>query len=89
MLLLNDTWSGDQISKSELKSAYRQREFSYMLAENDFAFIDSLEQSAGHWKNILLKSDKRNYLKEMDNPQDGWISLQIAENLVNGRLKIR
>ena len=72
----NDTWSGDQISKSELKSAYRQREFSYKLAENDFAFIDSLEQSAGHWKNILLKSDKRNYLKEMDNPEeDGLISL--------------
>ena len=77
----NDTWSGDQISKSELKSAYRQREFSYKLAENDFAFIDSLEQSAGHWKNILLKSDKRNYLKEMDNPEeDGLISLPDSRN---------
>ncbi|MGB2312318.1 MAG: glycoside hydrolase family 20 zincin-like fold domain-containing protein [Flavobacteriaceae bacterium] len=72
----NDTWSGDQLNKSELKSAYRQREFSFLLAENDFAFIDSLEQSVGQWKNILLKGNKRNYLKEMENPEeDGLISL--------------
>jgi hypothetical protein len=72
----NDTWSGDQLSKNELKKAYRQREFSFLLAENGFAFIDSLEQSVGQWNNILLQGDKRRNLKEMDKPEeDGLISL--------------
>lgn len=77
----NDTWSGDQLSKSELKSAFRHREYSSVLAEKDFAFIDSLEQSVGQWKNILLKGNKRNYLKEMDNPEEeGLISLPESRN---------
>jgi hypothetical protein len=72
----NDTWSGDQLSKSELKSAYRHREFSFVLAENNFAFIDSLEQPVGQWKNILLKGNKRNYLMEMEKAEeDGLIPL--------------
>jgi hypothetical protein len=66
----NDTWSGDQLSKSELKSAYRHREFSFVLAENNFAFIDSLEQPVGQWKNILLKGNKRNYLMEMEKAEE-------------------
>lgn len=61
----NDTWSGDQLSKNELKKAYRHREFSYLVAEDSFAFIDSLEQPVGQWKNLLLKGNKRNYLMEM------------------------
>lgn len=77
----NDTWSGDRLSISELKSAYRHREFSFVLAENDFAFIDSLEQPVGQWKNILLKGNKRNYLKEMDLPEEqGLISLPDIRN---------
>ena len=77
----NYTWSGDQLSKKELKSAYRQREFSFVLAEDDFAFIDSLEQSVGQWKNILLKGNKRNYLKEMEQPEEqGLISLPDSRN---------
>ena len=51
------------------------------MAENDFAFIDSLEQSVGQWKNILLQGNKRNYLKEMENPEeDGLISLPDSRN---------
>ena len=72
----NDTWSGDQLSKNELKKAYRQREFSYLVAEDSFAFIDSLEQPVGQWKNLLLKGNKRNYLMEMGKDSDeGLISL--------------
>lgn len=72
----NDTWSGDQLSKSELKEAYRQREFSHSLSDEAFAFIDSLEQPVGQWKNILLKGNKRNYLMEMGKPEEeGLISL--------------
>jgi hypothetical protein len=72
----NDTWSGDRLSISELKSAYRHREFSFVLAENNFAFIDSLEQPVGQWKNILLKGNKRNYLMEMEKAEeDGLIPL--------------
>ena len=61
----NDTWSGDQLSKNDLKKAYRQREFSHSVSDDAYAFIDSLEQPVGQWKNILLKGNKRNYLKEM------------------------
>ena len=72
----NDTWSGNQLSKSELKRAYRHREFSYLLSTDDFAFIDSLEKPVGQWKNILLKGNKRNYQKEMDQvEEDALISL--------------
>ncbi len=77
----NDTWSGDKLSKKEFKSTYRHREYSYVLAEDDFAFIDSLEQPVGQWKNILLKGDKRNYLKEMEQPEEqGLISLPDSRN---------
>lgn len=72
----NDTWSGDQLSKNKLKKAYRQREFSYLVAEDSFAFIDSLEQPVGQWKNLLLKGNKRNYLMEMGKEsQEGLIGL--------------
>ncbi len=77
----NDTWSGDQLSKSELKSAFRQREYSFALADKDFAFIDSLEESVSQWKNILLQGNKRNYLKEMENPEEnGLIELPDGRN---------
>ena len=76
----NDTWSGDQLSKSELKRAYRHREFSYLLSTDDFAFIDSLEQPVGQWKNILLKGNKRNYQKKMDQAkEDALISLPKSD----------
>ena len=72
----NDTWSGDQLSKNELKKAYRQREFSYLVADESFAFIDSLEGPVGDWKNILLKGNKRNYLMQMEQPEEeGLINL--------------
>ncbi|MEK9603061.1 MAG: glycoside hydrolase family 20 zincin-like fold domain-containing protein [Flavobacteriaceae bacterium] len=72
----NDTWSGDQLSISELKKAYRQREFSQRVSDDQFAFIDSLEQPVSQWKNILLKGNKRNYLMEMEKPEEeGLIGL--------------
>jgi len=77
----NDTWSGDQLSKKDFKSAFRHREYSFVLAKDDFAFIDSLEVPVGQWKNILLKDNKRNYLKEMEQPEDqGLISLPDSRN---------
>ena len=83
----NYTWSGDQLSKSELKRAYRHREFSYLLSTDDFAFIDSLEQPVGQWKNILLKGNKRNYQKKMDQAEeDALISLPKSD--VSGQWSI-
>ena len=77
----NDTWSGDHLSKSELKKAYRQREFSHLVAEDSFAFIDSLEKPVGEWKNILLNGNKRNYLMEMEKrEEDGLIALPDSRN---------
>lgn len=70
------TWSGEKRNKNELKSAYRQREFSSALSDDKYAFIDQLEEPVAFWKNDLLKGNKRNYLKKMDNPiQKGVIDL--------------
>jgi len=77
----NDTWSGDRLSIDELKNAHRHREFSHRLAGEDFAFIDDLEKPVAQWKNLLLKGNKRNYLMEMENPEEeGLISLPDPQN---------
>ena len=65
------TWAGDARSKSELKSAYRQRAFGLAAADSTMAFIDSLEGPVASWKNALLKDGKsRNNLRLFDNPLD-------------------
>ena len=83
----NDTWSGNQLSKSELKRAYRHREFSYLLSTDDFAFIDSLEKPVGQWKNILLKGNKRNYQKEMDQVEENAL-ISLPKNDAPGQWSI-
>ena len=60
------SWSGEKRDKEDIKSAYRQREFSNSLADAQFAFIDQLEEPVAFWKNALLKGNKRNYLKKQD-----------------------
>jgi len=75
------TWAGDIRSKDDIKSAYRQREFSYTLAGNDKAFIDELEGPVGFWKNALLKGNKRNYIVKSKNPlEEAVIDLPDPEN---------
>lgn len=70
------TWAGNKRNKEELKSAYRQREFSIDLASAESAFIDQLEGPVAFWKNALLKGNKRNYLKSTANPlEEGVIDL--------------
>jgi len=61
------TWSGEKRTKDNLKSAYRQREFSHAVASAEFAFIDSLEKPVAFWKNALLKGNRRNYLMRNEN----------------------
>lgn len=75
------TWSGEKRSKTELKSAYRHREFSNALSDTSFAFIDKLEQPVAFWKNALLKGNKRNYLKRSENPiEDAVIDFPTKNN---------
>lgn len=62
------TWSGIKRNKKDVKTAYRQREFSHELADASFAFIDELEKPVAFWKNALLQGNKRNYLATMRNP---------------------
>ena len=70
------TWSGEKRTKNEIKSAYRQREFSNTLANSEFAFIDQLEKPVAFWKNALLQGNKRNHLHKMDQPlKKGIIAL--------------
>ena len=64
------TWSGEKRTKKEVKSAYRQREFSNTLADPKYAFIDQLEEPVAFWKNALLKGNKRNRLQKLNNPMD-------------------
>jgi len=62
------SWSGEKRSKEALKSAYRQREFSYAVTGTEYAFIDQLEEPVAFWKNALLQGNKRNYLHSMEDP---------------------
>ena len=76
-----NTWSGDKISKSELKQNYRRRQFSIKAANEEYAFIDQLELPVASWKNILLKGNKRNFLARMENPlMNGLIDLPDIDN---------
>jgi len=75
------TWSGDKRSKEDIKSAYRQREFSYSLSSPQYAFIDDLEIPVGFWKNALLLGNKRTHLKKMKNPiEEALITLPDKNN---------
>ncbi len=75
------TWAGDKRSKKEIKTAYRQREFSKIAADSSYAFIDELEKPVAFWKNALLKGNKRNYLATMENPmEEGVIDLPDPNN---------
>ena len=62
------TWTGEKRSREEVKSAYRQREFSHAVADQAYAFIDDLEQPVMFWKNGLLKGNLRNYLTRQNDP---------------------
>jgi len=64
------TWTGEKRTKKDIKSAYRQREFSNTLASTEYAFIDQLEKPVAFWKNALLKGNNRNYLQKLNNPID-------------------
>jgi hypothetical protein len=75
-------WTGDRRSKEEIKSAFRQREYGYTMADNDKAFITELESPVAFWKNALLKGNQRNYLKKMENPlEKGVIDFPDKENI--------
>ncbi|OIQ39123.1 MAG: glycoside hydrolase family 20 [Bacteroidetes bacterium MedPE-SWsnd-G1] len=67
------TWSGNKRSKSELKSAFRHRQFSFETSSDEFSFIDDLEKPVGTWKNILLNGNKRNYLKGNENAIEKFV----------------
>lgn len=75
------TWTGLKRTKEEVKSAYRQREFSNTLAAEEFAFIDELEIPVAFWKNALLKGNRRNHLQKMkDTAYQALIELPNAAN---------
>ena len=82
------TWSGEKRSKKEIKSAYRQREFSSNLAASDYAFIDQMEKPAAFFKNALLKGNKRNYLKKHSNPI-GELVIDLPDKNKKGEWKMR
>ena len=64
------TWTGEKRTKNDIKSAYRQREFSNSVAGSEYAFIDQLEKPVAFWNNALLKGNNRNKLHKLNNPVD-------------------
>jgi hexosaminidase len=95
------TWAGEKRSKENIKSAYRQLEFSNRVSGSEYAFIDQLEIPVAFWKNALLKENKRNHLIKMKNPineavidfpnknQKGEWNKQYAERLEQAALMLR
>ncbi len=74
------TWTGLKRTKEEIKAAYRQREFSFELSPDEYAFIDQLEKPVAFWDNALLKENNRNYIKEMESPSEAVIDLPDKSN---------
>lgn len=61
------TWAGDKRTVDELKEIYRHRAFSSYLGNNEFAFIDELEERVKFWENALMqKGNRRNLKKEVE-----------------------
>tara|TARA_R100000935_G_scaffold58444_1_gene95604 strand:- start:21326 stop:23425 length:2100 start_codon:yes stop_codon:yes gene_type:complete len=76
------SWIGDKRSKDEIKSAFRQREYGYTLADNNEAFITELESPVAFWKNALLKKNERNFLHQMKDPlEEAVIDFPDKENI--------
>jgi len=62
------SWSGDVRSKTEIKTAYRQREYSHTLAGEEYAVIERLEHMAGWWNGALLQGGQRNDVRSHADP---------------------
>jgi len=74
------TWSGDALTKDEIKAACRHREFSATLAGKEYAFIDLLEQPVAFWNNALLEDQSRNRIRKLENPlEEAVIALPDRE----------
>ncbi len=78
------TWTGEKRTKEEIKSAYRQREFSETLAGAEYAFIDQLEKPVAFWNNALLKKSNRNRLLKLNFPVDEAI-IDLPDRKNNGQ----
>ncbi|MCK4920419.1 MAG: family 20 glycosylhydrolase [Bacteroidales bacterium] len=75
------SWTGEKRTKEDIKSAYRQREFSNSLAGTEYAFIDELEKEVTIWNNALLKAKRRNQLQKLKNPiEEAIIDLPDKNN---------
>ena len=74
------SWSGEKRDRDEIKAAVRHREYGYLLAGEEYAFVDQLEQMAAWWNTSLLKGGSRNGLRSMEDPlSDGIIDLPLAD----------
>ncbi|SOE23365.1 Glycosyl hydrolase family 20, catalytic domain [Spirosomataceae bacterium TFI 002] len=61
------TWSGDKTTVEELKKTYRHRAFSSDLGNENYAFIDELEERVKFWENAFMqKGNRRSLKKEVD-----------------------
>jgi hypothetical protein len=62
------SWAGVDRDIPSFKKAYRHREFSNTLSEEEYAFVDELEGPVAFWKEALLRRKYRNKLRKFENP---------------------
>jgi hexosaminidase len=73
-------WSGDALTKDEIKAAYRHREFSFTISGEEYGFIDLLERPVAFWNNALLEDHDRRRLRKMSHPlEEAVIALPDRE----------
>ncbi len=77
------SWAGNRRTKEEVKTVFRQREFSNTLGGEEYAFIDQLEGPVAFWKNALLVGNKRNYLIKNDDPM-GTLVMDLPDREEKG-----
>lgn len=74
------TWSGDLRSREELKAAYRHREYGSVLAGEEYAFVELLEEAVEWWNGALLKWNNRNFIHMLEDPLEAVIDLPFSED---------
>ncbi len=68
------TWAGTQLSKEEFKKTYRFRKYGAKFKEDEFAFIDGLDEPVALWTNLFVEDGyHRNSLVHQKNPIDEQI----------------
>ena len=76
------TWGGKNVTTEDFKTKFRHRYFSPTLSDEEFEFIDSLDNPVKNWANLFVKEKKhRNQIiKNSNSIQTHIIDLPVEKN---------